>query len=85
MLRYEDFVFQKRRMIMKILNHFGWTAEPGRVNKLLADVDVVPEGEDKSRFVRKVIPGDHNAKLKNETVRRLNKKLAEVMELYDYY
>ena len=84
-LRYEDYVFQKRRMIMKIMNHFGWTTEPGRINKLLADVDVVPEGEDKSRFVRKVIPGDHNAKLKNETVRRLNKKLAEVMELYDYY
>lgn len=84
-LRYEDYVFQKRRMIMKIMNHFGWSTEPGRVNKLLADVDVIPEGEDKSRFVRKVIPGDHNAKLKNETVRRLNKKLAEVMELYDYY
>lgn len=84
-LRYEDYVFQKRRMIMKIMNHFGWSTEPGRINKLLADVDVVPEGEDKSRFVRKVIPGDHVAKLKPETVRRLNKKLAEIMELYDYY
>lgn len=84
-LRYEDYVFQKRRMIMKIMHHFGWSVEPGRINKLLADVDVVPEGEDQSRFVRKVIPGDHNAKLKGETVRRLNKRLEEVMQLYDYY
>lgn len=84
-LRYEDYVFQKRRMIMKIMKHFGWSTEVGRINKLLAEIDVVPDSEDKSRFVRKVIPGDHNAKLKPETVRRLNKKLEEVMDLYDYY
>lgn len=84
-LRYEDYVFQKRRMIMKIMSHFGWTTEVGRINKLLDEIDVVPDSEDKSRFVRKVIPGDHNAKLKNETVRRLNKRLEEVMTLYDYY
>lgn len=84
-LRYEDYVFQKRRMIMKILQHFGWSADPNRINKLLADVDYVPEGEDKSRFVRKAIPGDHNAKLQPETIRRINKRLADVLELYDYY
>lgn len=84
-LRYEDYVFQKRRMIMKIMAHFGWSTEPGRIDKLLADVDVVPDGEDKSRFVRKVIPGDHVTKLKPDTVRRLNKRLEEVMTLYDYY
>ena len=84
-LRYEDFIFQKRRMIAKILDHFGWSVEVSRLNKLLAEIDVVPDAEDKSRFVRKVVPGDHIAKLKPETVRRLNKRLEEVMKLYDYY
>lgn len=84
-LRYEDYVFQKRRMIAKILDHFGWAIEVSRLNKLLAEIDVVPDSEDKSRFVRKVVPGDHIAKLKPETVRRLNKRLEDVMHLYDYY
>jgi hypothetical protein len=84
-LRYEDYVFQKRRMIFKVLNHFGWTIEPQMLQKLLADIDVVPDSEDKSRFVRRVIPGDHVAKLKPETIRRLNRKLAEVMQTFDYY
>jgi hypothetical protein len=84
-LRYEDYVFQKRRMVAKILDHFGWSIEVSRLNKLLGEIDVVPDTEDKSRFVRKVVPGDHIAKLKPETVRRLNKRLDEVMSLYDYY
>ena len=84
-LRYEDYIFQKKRMIAKILDHFGWTVELPRLGKLLEEIDVVPDTEDKSRFVRKVVPGDHIAKLKPETVRRLNKRLDEVMRLYDYY
>ncbi len=84
-LRYEDYVFQKRRMIGKILAHFGWTMEAPQINRLMSDIDIVPDSEDKTRFVRKAIPGDHNAKLKTETIRRLNNKLAEVLTLYDYY
>lgn len=84
-LRYEEHIFQKRRMIVKILRHFGWSVEVARLNKLLEEIDVVPDTEDKSRFVRKVVPGDHIAKLRPETVRRLNKKLEEVMRRYDYY
>ena len=84
-MRYEDYVFQKRRMIGKILDHFGWTMEAPQIARLLADIDMVPDSEDKTRFVRKAIPGDHTAKLKTETIRRLNNKLAEVLTLYDYY
>jgi hypothetical protein len=83
-LRYEDYVFQKRRMIRKILQHFGWSVAPGPLARLLADVDVVPEVEDKTRFVRKAVPGDHNAKLAPETIRRLNHRLADVIEAFDY-
>lgn len=84
-LRYEDYVFQKKRMIAKILDHFGWGVELARLGKLLEEIDVVPDTEDKSRFVRKVVPGDHIAKLRPDTVRRLNRKLEDVMRRYDYY
>lgn len=58
-LRYEDYIFQKKRMIHKILQHFEWSCPPGAIEGLLQHVDVVPDSEDKTRFVRCVIPGDH--------------------------
>lgn len=83
-LRYEDYVFQKRRLIRKILDHYGWEVAPRMIDKLVADIDIVPDSEDKTRFVRKAIPGDHVAKLDSSTIRRLDHRLAAVLDLYDY-
>jgi hypothetical protein len=85
LLRYEEYIFQKKRMIHKILNHFEWSCAPGQVEALLKIVDEVPDSEDKQRFVRRVVPGDHRAKLSPEAIRRLNNLLRESMRLYDYY
>jgi hypothetical protein len=85
LLRYEEYVFQKRRMIHKILQHFEWSCPPGQIDALLQRVDEVPEHESKERFVRRVIPGDHRAKLAPETIRKLNGLLRESMQFFDYY
>jgi hypothetical protein len=84
-LRYEDYVFQKKRLITKILAHFNWSCHPGQVENLLKMVDIVPDAENKTNFVRKALPGDHRAKLKPEVIRLLDKRLSEVLALYDYY
>jgi hypothetical protein len=84
-LRYEDYVFQKKRLIHKILQHFDWSCAPGQVEALLKTVDEVPDTEEKQRFVRKVIPGDHRNKLSAETIRRLNNQLRDSLGAYDYY
>lgn len=84
-LRYEDYVFQKKRLIHKILDHFGWECHQGPIENILKQVDEVPDSEDKMRFVRRVVPGDHRAKLKPETIRELDNRLKDVMKLYDYY
>lgn len=84
-LRYEEYVFQKRRLIFKILQHYGWTCLPGQIEAVLKIVDEVPESEDKTRFVRRVIPGDHRNKLRPETIARLNNILRESMHAFDYY
>jgi len=83
-LRYEDYVFQKRRMIRKIQAHFGWNVHGSHIDKIIEDIDFVPEHEDRTRFVRKAIPGDHTVKLSRETIQRLNNRLGDVLELYDY-
>lgn len=84
-LRYEDYIFQKRRLIYKIVKHFGWTIKPGQVNALLQIVDTVPQAEDKTRFIRKAIPGDHQEKLTEDTKRKINRILQPILDRYDYY
>jgi hypothetical protein len=84
-LRYEDYVFQKRRMIHKILQHFAWQYPPGALEALHQGVDEVPEAEVKTRFVRQVVPGDHRRKLSPVGLRRLNNVLAESLATFDYY
>jgi hypothetical protein len=84
-LRYEEHVFQKKRMIAKIARHFGLPLAPEAVERLLAKVDIVPAGEDMRKFVRAVIPGDHRRKLRPETIDRLDQILRESLALYDYH
>jgi Sulfotransferase domain len=84
-LRYEDYVFQKRRLVHKVLKHFGWSLMPGQVDTLMEMVDQVPQSEDKMKFVRKAVPGDHREKLQPETIKRLNNQLRSVLDTYDYY
>jgi hypothetical protein len=84
-LRYEEYIFQKRRLIYKTLHHFDWTALPGQVDGVLKLVDEVPTTEDKTRFVRRVIPGDHRNKLKPATITQLNRIMRECMHVFDYY
>ncbi len=83
--RYEAVIFEKRRLIHKILDHFGWSLGAADLAKILGDVDVVPEEENQRAFIRKAVPGDHRAKLAGATIAELNSRLSDVMELYDYY
>lgn len=84
-LRYEEYIFQKKRLIHKVLAHFDLTMTKGAVETLLAQVDVVPGSEDAKKFVRNVIPGDHRRKLTPETIEKLDTKLKASLALYDYH
>ena len=85
LLRYEDYVFQKPRLIHKVLRHFDWTCPPGVIDALLKQVDEVPQTEDPQRFVRRVIPGDHRNKLPPKAIARLNHQLRDALQMFDYY
>lgn len=83
-LKYEVVIFQKRWMVRKLLNHYGWDVHPSAIEKLMERVDVVPGAEDQKKFIRKVVPGDHREKLEPSTIKTLNNRLGEVLELFDY-
>lgn len=84
-LRYEDYVFQKRRLVHKVLKKFDWQMRPGQIEALMKQVDIVPEAEAETKFIRKAVPGDHVAKLQADTIKKLNHTLADVLKRYDYY
>jgi len=71
-------------MLGKILKHYGWTLHPGKIDNLMKQIHVIPSQEDEKKFVRKAIPGDHLEKLKPETIRKLNAKLADSLSYFDY-
>jgi len=85
LLRYEDVILNKTGLIATICAHFGWTAHPDVVENILSWADVVPEQEDPTAFIRKVIPGDHRVKLSAATIAHLDMILEPSMERFGYH
>lgn len=83
-LRYEDVILDKRRMIAAICEQFGWSAPEELVTGILGWADVVPGEENPKAFVRRVVPGDHKVKLKPETIAELNTRLSAEMAAFGY-
>lgn len=84
-LRYEEHVFQKKRMLAHITRHFALPLTPEAVERLLAKVDVVPQVEAKESFIRAVTPGDHRRKLRPDTIAELDRILEDSLRMYDYH
>jgi len=82
--RYEDIITDKRRLLAEVATHFGWTVAPGYVDKIMSWADVLPDTEDPTRFVRKVLPGDHRAKLAPAVIVQLDELLADEMAAFGY-
>jgi hypothetical protein len=84
LVKYEDYIFNKRQLICNIAQHFGWTIDEDSIVKILQWADIRPEKEDPRAFIRKVTPGDHREKLQPATIVRLNTLLLRAMRLLDY-
>ncbi|HZB90338.1 MAG TPA: sulfotransferase domain-containing protein [Stellaceae bacterium] len=84
LLKYEDVIFAKDAMVQDIVGHFGWVCRPKQLEAILGWVDVKPQQENPKQFIRKVTPGDHQEKLRQETIDRLNDELADVLETFGY-
>ena len=83
-VRYEDYIFEKRALISLIVTLFGWEADDELVGHMLGWADVRPEQEDPTAHIRKVTPGDHLEKLRPETIASLDEILREPLERFGY-
>ena len=84
LLKYENVILDKRRLIESICTHFGWNVNEQLITNILGWADVIPPKEDQKAFVRKVVPGDHKEKLSQKTISKLNRMLKPAMELLGY-
>lgn len=84
LLRYEDAVYRKSEMLTLVCDHFSWELDDQGRRDILHHIDVVPNFEDPSLFIRRVTPGDHIEKLQATTIGVINNLLAESMALYGY-
>lgn len=82
--KYEDVILDKRRLIEGMCDHFDWNITEKFLAHILSWADVVPESEDQTAFVRKVVPGDHREKLSPEIISKLNRILQPSMDLFGY-
>jgi hypothetical protein len=83
-LKYEDVIFDKARMVRNVATHFGWKVGQGQVDAILKWIDVMPEQENPDAFIRKVTPGDHLEKLSGGTIAELDRVLARAMGAFGY-
>ena len=84
LLKYEDYILNKRSLMLVIAEKFGWHVDEELIRLILEWADIRPEQENPTAFVRKVTPGDHREKLSAETISALNEILRPVLRLYDY-
>ena len=82
--RYEDVIFQKEEWMADLVHVLGLPYRRRYVSRVARLVDVIPEEEDATKHIRKVSPGDYREKLKPDTIRVLNDRLAQFLSVYGY-
>lgn len=83
-LKYEDYIFDKRRLMGVIAEKFAWRADKELVRRILEWADVVPESESPTAFIRKVTPGDHREKLSTAAISSISEILEPALRLFNY-
>lgn len=82
--RYEDVIFSKQTWVADMLEYLKIDVPAEVVARVVAENDVRPAEENAGQHIRRVAPGDHQAKLLPETIERLNEGFATVFREFNY-
>jgi hypothetical protein len=85
LVRYEDVILNKPALIQHYAEHFNLRVTEAQVPAILEWADVIPREEDPRAFIRRVVPGDHLAKLSAETIGQLNQIMRESLTRFGYF
>lgn len=84
LFKYEDAIMDKRRFLRSVCEHFGWRVSDHQLELIMSWADVIPSQEETTKFIRKVIPGDHLEKLSPSAINRLNAALHDELAMLGY-
>jgi hypothetical protein len=84
-LRYEDFVYDKAKIVRTMRDMCGFEISEQRVAEIVRRCEVFPDGEDPGGHIRQVHPGDCYRKLKPATIASLNSVFTVFMETFGYH
>ena len=84
LFRYEDVILDKEPWLRRLLEIAEMPLERPFIDGVMQRVDIMPASEDPSRFIRKVVPGDHLVKLRRATIESLNLVFADVADVFGY-
>lgn len=82
-VRYEDIVKDFPSYFQKICDHLKLTDNQEEIDKIIKETNF-NVSEDKSKHKRQAQPGDHQRKLKPETIEFLNEKFSTVLKEFNY-
>lgn len=84
LIRYEDLVTDFESVLSKLLDFIDYSEKEKALNYWKKNYPFVVEKEDVQRHKRKVLPGDHKEKLKQDTIHELNNRFAHVLSHLGY-
>ncbi|MGR3607726.1 MAG: sulfotransferase domain-containing protein [Sulfitobacter sp.] len=82
--RYEDIIFRKREWIESFANFTNKPLDDDLLTQILDKHDIRPDGEDSSRHVRQVTPGNYLKHLSEASVRYIEDQCSLAMTVFGY-
>jgi hypothetical protein len=83
-IRYEDYIFDKLKLVSTVLGHLGIEVPEQRQVEIAKTVDLMPDKEQVYQHVRHARPGDHVVKLPAGVIDVLTAKFDRILSKYTY-
>jgi Sulfotransferase domain len=83
-LRYEDYIYEKKRLVLDIGEWFGLPVHAERAAQIAESQDIVPKTEDRTQHIRQIHPGDAARKLRRETIETLREVFVDYLHRFGY-
>lgn len=83
-VKYEDMVNDFETWLNSVIKFLELDVSKEKVNKIVSKADFTVDKEDIHSHKRQVTPGDHQRKLKPETIEVLNSEFGEILDKFGY-
>lgn len=84
LVKYEEMVSDFQSWLDTVIAWGGFSPSEELYNRLITESQPKKKKEDRKSHIRQITPGDHQRKLKPETIESLNEKFEELLKAFGY-